>query len=147
MTTILCKRTIDGLRPADDEAVEALRRIPVGNVVYVDFKRPRNLRNHNRWWALCQLLADTLEWIPSKEVADKLLKLKSGHVIVVADPKTGELLQWPDSISFKACDEDKFLAIWDRAVKYVCEELLPTVQVPELESEILSICGGGNWQA
>lgn len=141
MTAILMTRTLSGLAPDDESATAVLRRIKPGDVVRVDVRRPRNLSAHRRWWALCNLVYANSDVYPSPEVVHAHLKLLAGCVDNVVLKSTGEVVMVPKSMSFAAMDEDEFQDVWQRAVKAICEHILPGVTDHEIEHEIASICG------
>lgn len=134
-------RTLTGLAPADDESRRVLARIPMGQTVRADVHRPRRNKNLRRWWALCELLADNCEQFKSPDMAHEWLKIMAGHCQQIVSKSTGEVFLIADSIAFSRLDEDQFQDVWVRAVKAVCEHLLPGVTEREIEEEILRLIG------
>lgn len=142
MTAILMRRTLTGLVAEDEAASAVLRRIPAGDVMMVEVRRPRNLSAHRRWWATANLLYQNCDQFKSPEVAHQWMKLMAGHATPIVSKATGEVFLVADSISFARLDEDGFRDVWTRACQAICEHLLPTITVPDLENEILRIVGG-----
>jgi len=141
MTAVLMRRTISGLAADDEAATDVLRRIPVGNVVRVDVRRPRNLSAHRRYWALVNLVYSNSDVYASTDAAHGHIKLLAGEADTVMNRDTGETFLIPKSISFSAMDEDAFQDFWKRAVKAVVEHILPGVTAPEVEMEVLQLIG------
>jgi hypothetical protein len=102
-------------------------------------KRPRNLAQHRRYWLLCSLVAINHESLADAESVHQCLKLLTGWTDKVALKSTGEILMVPRSISFTKMDAGEWDDYYARARDAVCEHLLPGVQLPELEEEILRV--------
>lgn len=141
MTAVTLTRTLSGLSPADDAASDALRKIPAGEAVMVEIRRPRSHKNLRRWFALCRLIFDNSEQFKSPDQVHDWLKIMAGHCTHIVSQKTGEVFLVADSIAFGRLDETEFQAIWSRAKDAVIEHVLPTVQDHELEHEIAQIVG------
>lgn len=141
MSVIMCKRTVSGLSPDDDAASAVLRKVPLGAVVKVEVRRPRNLSAHRRWFALCNLIYQNCEQYASPDVVHGHLKILAGHATPIVSHVTGETWLIPNSISFSSLDEDAFQQVWRRACQAVCETILPTLTVSDLDNEIMRIVG------
>lgn len=141
MTAIFMERTLSGLTPADDMAKDALRRLHVGDVVRVEFSRPRHLASLRRWWALVHLICHQTDQFKSADIAHQWLKLMAGHAQQIVSKTTGEVYLVADSIAFSRLDETEFQDVWQRAVRAVIEHILPGVTDNEIETEIMQIVG------
>lgn len=146
MTAILMKRALSGLVPDDDAARDALRKVPVGNVVAIDIRRPRHHKNLRRWWALMNLIAQNSDTIKSPEQAHDLVKILAGHCTHVVSKSTGEVYMVADSIAFGRLNEDEFQEVWSRAIKAVSEHVLPGITDTEIEAEILQLIGAASFR-
>lgn len=122
-----------GLTPADDVTREAWSKMKLGSLCQVEVKRPRNIRRHRLFFALCNHIADALGNVTTNEIAD-VLKIETGHCRILR----GKKQEWrvPLSIRFDAMDEDAFRAFLDRAVQIVCEEWLQALPDSEPAREI-----------
>lgn len=147
MSKILLTRTLSGLCPADDYARTKLAKVKLGATVAVEYRQPRNGPMHRRFWALCQMIHDNCEGYGSAEQVSDHLKILSGHCTPIASKTTGEVYLLPKSISFANMDQGEFEDFWGRAVKAVCEHLLPGVSEAEVENEILKLVGASTWAA
>lgn len=125
------------LVPADDESMETVRAIPEGEVVAVDFKRPRNVKFHRLFWKIVDLVAKNCDLTPNQLAY--ILKVETGHCEVVK--YRGVYVQAPKSISFAKMDETEFRKFWDRAVDYLIAEVIPGTGRAELEGEVFRILG------
>ena len=134
-------RTLTGLSPADDSAREALRTVKLGDEVTVDLHKPRQHKNLRRWWGLCNLVYENCEQFKSPEQVHDFLKIRAGHCASIVSKRTGEIYLVADSIAFGRMDEARFQDVWKRAVKAVCEDIIPGLESDVVELEILKCCG------
>jgi len=131
------RRTLSGLAPADDASATVLRKVPVGDVVACEIRRPRNSSQHRLYWVLCTAVAINHEQLHDAESVHQVLKLLTGLTDKIAIKSTGEIIEIPRSISFGKMSADEWDAYFDRAKQAVCEHLLPGVGLRELQDEIL----------
>lgn len=104
---ILCRRTVSGLQPLDDQATEELRRVQIGKPVYVEVKAARNPRQHRLLFALLKAVTDNTELFPSVDAALTAMKIGTGLVdtMITEDGKTVYI---PRSIAFANMTQAEF---------------------------------------
>ena len=120
MSEVYLQRTVGGFKPADDAAVDALRRIKVGEVVQCEITRPRNLAHHRKFWTLLNVFWQaTGDWSSTYGVLIEL-KVRLGHIQDVLIRETGELVKVPKSISFASMDQGEFEAFYERCIEELC---------------------------
>ena len=119
------------LAPIDDEGLNALQKIPQGELVSVDLTRPRNPRWHNTYWHLVGLLLDNSdgEYGSTKEAVSSFLKIAVGHVD--SDGK-------PRSISFESMEQTEFESFYSRVSDVVAGLLSTTPDTIRVEIEALT---------
>lgn len=127
-------RTESGLRgatPADHEAWNRFRRrletMKPGRWLRFEWSSPRNGRHHRKLMALLQLVSENSETYDTVEKALVAVKLVTGHFDLMADPKTGEIVQIPRSISYDAMGQEDFDVWYSAAVDGVLQHILPTM--------------------
>lgn len=125
-------RTTGGLRgatPTDHDAWTKFRRrletMKPGKWLRVEFSSPRNGRHHRKLMALLQLVAENSETYNSVEKALVAVKLVTGHFDLMTNPKTGEIIQVPKSVSYEAMDQDAFETFYSAAIDGVLQHILP----------------------
>lgn len=127
------KRTFQGLEAYGPEANDLLERIKVSDVVEITTKKPRNIRHHQKYWALCNLVAKQVD--SKSETISDLIKLKTGHAnrVKTAD---GTIYELPGSISFAAMDQTAFEQFYEHAMRFVCTDIIPNLSETDLKHHI-----------
>lgn len=135
---ILVRRTVSGLSPEGPDAADYLRTIPVGQVLKVEVRKARSGQHHRMYWALCNLVAQNHESLTTARAVDQAIKMLSGHVdmLRVGD----EIIRVPASISYAAMDQDEFNQYYKRACDVVVQDLLPGVELRDVQEEVLRLC-------
>lgn len=121
------------LAPADEDAEAVISRWPMGQGVSAEVKRERNLAHHRKFFALVSTVAAYSEVFDTTEKALVAIKLAAGHCEFLPDPRTGELVAVPKSISFDAMDEDAFSQFESRAIDGILTHILPAMDRQSLE--------------
>jgi hypothetical protein len=132
-------RTLNGLSPQNDCGTELLRGVAAGTVLRVSVSRPRNLRHHMKYWALCSKVAAAIPGDMTAENVSDVLKLKTGHYTVVEthdEDGVVEINRIPRSISFAKMGQDEFSTFYDRCIVVICEQWLPHLKPSQLRDEI-----------
>ena len=118
----LFRRGEHGLVPLDDE-LPGWKRIKPGDIVDIEYVRPRSQKFHRLLWALLKLVADNQEKYGMDEILD-VVKIGVGHTRVIAMP--GDFVfRVPKSISFASMDDDEFAAFFRSAVDFIISDLIP----------------------
>lgn len=130
------RKGLDGtLRPHGDDSVEMLKKIKLNELVRVEVSRPRNVQQHNFYWALCRLVAMNHETLTNERMVDQAIKIRAGHVDLV---RIGDdIVKIPRSIAFDSMPQDEFDKYLAAAKDVVVADLLPGVGLRELQEEIL----------
>jgi len=127
-------RSDTGLRgstPADHDAWTKFKRkletMKPGTWMRLEWSRPRNGPHHRKFFALLSLVAENSETYNTTEKALVAVKLAAGFFDPFVDPKTGEIIQIPQSISYDAMDQDSFELFYSAAIDAVLQHILPTI--------------------
>lgn len=137
MAKVLCRKTLSGLQPSDEEGKETLRKFPVGADVWVEVKKARNPKFHRLYFALLQLTFENQERYTNFEHFRKAVQVAAGHVeeLITLD---GEVLLQPKSIAFDQLDDLGFHAVFTETMK-VCAKMLGDLDMHELQMEVLRV--------
>lgn len=130
MRAVLIK-TDKGLRGSTTEDHEAwgkfkrkLETMKPGTWLRMEWARPRNGKHHRKLFALLNLVAENSEIYDTTQKALVAVKLVSGYVDHVIDPRTGEITQIPQSIAFDAMEQDEFDKFYEAAIDGVLRYIL-----------------------
>ncbi len=111
-----------GLFPFYPKGVNALKRIPIGEVKIVDIKSERFYPHLQKYWATCNLVAlnnkafEGLDEMDHRDKVDEYVKLKTHHVdyrIVIND----RVHIRTKSIGYDTLDQEEFQNYFDKAIK------------------------------
>lgn len=105
-----------------------LETMKVGKWVCMEWSSPRRGKHHRKLMALLQLIAENSETYSTVEKALVAVKLVVGHFDLMADPKTGEILQIPRSIAFESMPQEEFEVFYSVAIDGVLQHILPTME-------------------
>ena len=134
MARILVAKTLKGMQPVDETGEEALRRFGLGETFSCEVKKPRNIQFHRKFFAMLNIIYKQQDYYKSTDHLLAACKLSIGHFEVIRTKKDEYRL--PMSISFAAMDDLQFANFYDRACKWVCEEVIPGLQRQGLEEAV-----------
>ena len=137
---VLARRTPTGLVPADEQAQNELRRVPIGKPVYVEIVAARNPRQHRLLFALLGIIVEACDY-PSTEAALIALKIATGHVEQFKMGKDGAIHFVLKSISFANMKQSDFEPWFDGALKVVSDRWLHGIKDAELRKQIEEMVG------
>ena len=135
-------RELNALRPVGEEAEAGLSKIPAGDVVMVEIKRPRNMGHHRKWHALLDLVFDNQERYPNKEALSAAIKCGVGHCDVYPMANGEGMVMVPKSTAFTAMEQGDFEAFYDRAVNLIISKIIPGLTRESLLDEVEAILAG-----
>lgn len=134
---IYMTRTVSGLGPSDDDALQHLRKLKLGTTVRADIAVPRNLKMHRKFFALLGIVwAAAGDWTTVEDLLTQL-KLKLGLTTDIVVRESGEVVKVLGSISFAAMDQTAFDAFYERALMALCE-LAGGIDSDMLRQEVLN---------
>lgn len=141
MAIITMFKSGHGLLAADQNAVDALNKIPMGAHLTVKVSVPRNIRQHRLLFALLNTVFEAQiepRMFPTVEKLLDAIKIATGHTREVKDLH-GNVHIVPDSIGFGRLDQMAFQQWFDAAIKVILERILPGVNKKDLETQIYTM--------
>ncbi len=97
--------------PAGDTDYEKAAKIPLGEILEIDFKKQRNPDFHRKFFALLELVflhkSEKFDWIVNREQLREQLTLTAGYYETIVD-LNGEVSRKMKSISFESMDQVEF---------------------------------------
>lgn len=140
-----------GFLPSGDEAARVHGRLDDGECALVKFIRVRDMSMHRRYWALMTLCANNCERIElrpgavmdvkSKDDVHTAIKIITGLYDTIHDVEGNPVAVLPKSTSFDEMTADEWMAYWPKVLDAVQEKVIPGVQIPAVETEILKCMG------
>lgn len=134
-------RAGDNFRPLSQTDLENMHRVKEGQIIYVDYKKPRNPLFHNKFMSMVRVVYSNQEKYREFEQVLNVFKVETGHCDTMYIDHDGAQLEVrvPKSISFAAMDEIQFNEFYDKAVEFALSEFLPTVTKAQLEEYVNKI--------
>lgn len=135
---ILMRRTVRGFEVhPEGEGPEALRKIPVGTILPVEFRDPRRRSGaHHRWFfALLNKVWANQQYFKSVEHLRHALLVRLGYCDEVR-LKDGRTVHVPHSMAFARMPRDEFEKFAADAVKFLTEEVIPGLPASDLRREV-----------
>ena len=111
----LFKKANGALLPADQDTVDSLNKMPMGEDVLVTYKKGRSVQNHKRFFTFVKSTFDWQDTYENDEVWLHVLKVLAGHYELVVG-KNGSTQYVSKSINFGAMDETEFCAFFNRVI-------------------------------
>lgn len=135
---VFLRKNLRGFEPADEDAIEALRKIKRGEVVRVELRRPRSHPQHNLAMAVLKLAFNNQD--KYKRFDDLLIevKLKCGHYREHITTK-GKVIYVPKSIAFESMPQDDFNVFFEKMIDVVLDDILPGVDEGDFREEVLAM--------
>ena len=129
---------------AYDQLKSKIKGMVDGDVIRLEWATPRNPKHHRKFFALVNLITRNSEIYRTVEQALVAIKLASGHLDPVIDPRTGEIIQIPRSISYDAMSQEDFEAFFNSALDGIVEHILTHLDRDQAEEIIQTILGEWN---
>lgn len=140
------KKALGGtLIPSTEEAREWLSTVKTGEVLRIKASRPRNIKHHQKFFALLQLIYQNQTHY--KSVDDILLAFKyhigHGHWVITKPLRSnqnamldGVKVFQPHSISFAKMDQSEFEDFYNNALDFVTTVVIPGLSKDDLAAEL-----------
>lgn len=135
---VLMRRTVRGFEVhPEGEGPEALRKIPLGTVLPVEFRDPRRRSGaHHRWFfALLNKVWANQDYFKSADHLRHALLIRLGHYDEVK-LKDGRVVQIPHSMAFHKMERDEFDKFAADCVKFLTTEVIPGLPESDLRREV-----------
>lgn len=112
-------KTLNGtLKPAYDSDNELVRKVPLNEPITFEWRKPRNIKFHRKFFGLVNLVYQNQEQYNNIEHLRKDLTISAGYYDIRYNIE-GVEIQEPKSISFAKMDEIEFSEYYNRIVDVV----------------------------
>lgn len=122
------------------ESEEEFGKIGEGEIVRVEYHRPRNIRFHRKFFALLDVAFKNQEFYATEQQFRTALLIGLGWCDTFIR-QNGEVLYIPKSISFAKMGEDEFEKVYNDTLDYLVREMVPGADPRALNNAALQILG------
>lgn len=116
-------KTISGLKPAYDSDHESFKKIPLNEIIEIEYKKQRNIRFHRKLFSLLNLAYSNQSIFDNLEDMRYCLMLECNLSEIKVNKITGEIFKVPKSLQFAKMDEVEFNEVYNTLKQYICEWL------------------------
>ncbi len=124
--------------PSTINDVEAMKTLPTEYEILVDISRPRNPKNHNRYFVFLRVAFDLQETFSNVEQLRHYLQMRAGHYEPMVTHK-GKTIYRPLSIAWEKISEDDFQKLFKEVVTAFLDFYDETHDKPLSEEELMRI--------
>lgn len=148
MAKVYLVKTLNGLMPAQDSDKEALRNLKLNETYLAEIKQPRNIKFHQKYWALVNLVYSNLpedfciettdgqkDYIKSADNLHWHIKCQCG-ILERKITLGGKINYEVGSIAFHKMDESEFAEFYSKALDVIIKYFLIGTEKEELAAEI-----------
>lgn len=125
-----------GLWAQCDASQEILNAIKDGADVMVSVHVARNPKHHRLFFAVLNEIAGSGAWPYDAEALLEWVKHRVGHVVVIE--AAGRRIIRSKSINFESMPQDKFRAFFDRAIYFLCTEILGEAEWEQFRDDLVN---------
>jgi hypothetical protein len=145
---LYAKREGSSILPVNAAGEEELRKVREGQTVRVNIVKERSAKKNGFFWQLCKRVADAMQAMGrddmTKDIVADQLKIATGHCRAALLPyrlrHEGQMYGLvPKSIDFHTMDDLQFSEWLNKAVGFICMELLPHIPAGEQRDDILKL--------
>ena len=111
------------LKPAYDSDYESLKKIPLNEIIEIEYKKQRNIRFHRKLFSLLNLAYSNQNIFDNLEDMRYCLMLECNLSEIKVNKLTGEIFKVPKSLQFAKMDEVEFNEVYNTLKQYICEWL------------------------
>lgn len=111
------------LKPAYDSDYESFKKIPLNEIIEIEYKKQRNIRFHRKLFSLLNLAYSNQNIFDNLEDMRYCLMLECNLSEIKVNRLTGEIFKVPKSLQFAKMDEVEFNEVYNTLKQYICEWL------------------------
>lgn len=111
------------LKPAYDSDYESFKKIPLNEIIEIEYKKQRNIRFHRKLFSLLNLAYSNQNIFDNLEDMRYCLMLECNLSEIKVNKLTGEVFKIPKSLQFNKMDEIEFNEVYNTINQYICEWL------------------------
>ncbi len=125
MTEIRVQKKHGVLVPSLPQDEEYFESIPSGEILAFDFRKPRNAKFHNKYFAMLNVVVQHTETWENVDQLREIVLIATGHCVTVWDPMKGRFHHVAKSINWAQLDDVKFNRIYQDSLTIIMQYFLP----------------------
>lgn len=137
---LVCVRTLDGLRPADERDRELISKLKLGKLVTVEVRQSRNIRELRLYFAILHLIFPQQSTWETVDDLDDAIRCAVGHCTKTT-LKNGEIMVRPKRLSFNKLSQMDWRDYLDRVMRLVTTKIIPGLDMGDLRRELEAMTG------
>lgn len=141
MAELWLTRKMDMLVPANEQSLEALRKLKQGEWYKAEVTMPRNLKHLRKYFALLAAVYPHQTMWPTFRKFRAKFEEALGHGEYYVNGR-GERYFENESIAFGAMQQDEFDEFYEKAVELILTRILPGVGRADLDRQVSEILEG-----
>lgn len=122
------------------ESEEDFAKVGDGEILRVEYRRPRNIRFHRKAFALIKAGFENQEFYATFEQFRTAMLIGLGWCEIFIR-QNGEVIYIPKSMSFAGMDETTFEKVYNDMLDYLVREMVPGADPRALNNAALQILG------
>ena len=130
----------NAFRPDDEMAESIMQTIKAGEAVKIKVTRSRSLPHLRLYWKLMQIVWENQEIFQNKEDMEEDCRIAIGHCKEVPTRDGGVRIK-ALPINFNAMDQAEFNIFFNKAVNFLCSEIIPGLDSEDLKRETYELLG------
>ncbi|AXF52408.1 MAG: protein of unknown function DUF1367 [Caudoviricetes sp.] len=111
------------LKPAYDSDYESFKKIPLNEIIEIEYKKQRNIKFHRKLFSLLNLAYSNQNIFDNLEDMRYCLMLECNLSEIKVNKLTGEMFKIPKSLQFNKMDEIEFNEVYNTLKQYICDWL------------------------
>jgi hypothetical protein len=132
---LLVTKTQTGLKPCYDSDLEVYCKIPLNETFEIEYKKPRNVRFHRKYFALLKLAFENQSDYRNLNDMRYDFNIVLGYYDEIVNKITGEVYKKSKSISFQNMEENEFSELYDKTKELISKWL--GISDENIENEIM----------
>lgn len=117
-------KTLNGtLKAAYDSDYESFKKIPLNEIIEIEYKKQRNIKFHRKLFSLLNLAYSNQNIFDNLEDMRYCLMLECNLSEIKVNKLTGEMFKIPKSLQFNKMDEIEFNEVYNTLKQYICQWL------------------------
>lgn len=141
MSGILMEKRSNGLKPIDQDGIDALAKVKNGKILLVQARGTRNPKQHRLFWKLMDIIHEHQDRYATREQVSDAIKIAVGYYDELP-LVNGQMTKIPKSISYGSMTQEEFTQFFDKVIELTARDIIPNISEKALRDELERMIGG-----